>query len=113
MARTIRRTTGRNKHGVVMPTHNSWIHPYDPPDEDSYRRRTRGLTPEQAKTWEIARFQRHHDSGHLGVHRWFRNRLNRYDRHYQRREIYRCLKQEDFDDFLVIDPPDGAKWYWW
>ena len=113
MARTIRRTTGRNKHGVVMPTHNYIVHPYDPPEDDYWLRRMKGLTPEQAKAWAISHFHRDHHSGHYGVPRWFRNRFNRDDRHDQRREIYRCLKQEDFDDFLVIDNPDSAKWYWW
>lgn len=112
MSRTIRRSAGRNKHGVLLPTHNYWVWPYDSPEEDSYTVWRRKMTPVQAKTWLAARFHRDHRSGQFNVPSWFRNLYTRAERREQRREIYRCMCVDEWDDFLVIDNPDRAGWAW-
>lgn len=62
---------------------------------------------------ERAHFYRDQHSGHYGVPRWFRNWYMREERRQQRQQIHRCIRADEWGDFLVINPPDRSKWYFW
>lgn len=121
------RTFRRNKQHQIL----HWIGSFEEfiADEmlwtlyrDAYRGTTEGFdnffSEESQKKFldeyltKVTDYTRDRRSGCYGVPRWFRNEFTREERHQQRSEIHRCLKNDEWDDFLVIKNPDAAAWYW-
>ena len=106
------RTFRRNKKYLVRQVVGTW----DDHVADQWwvRRRYQGLTLRQSYEKRVARYRRDHHSGHYGVPGWFvRMQFNRPLRREDRRELHRCLRNDEWDDHLPPRMFRAASWYWW
>lgn len=110
MSRTIRRTHGDLLARTYAPT----------ADAERQQRlicydfHRSGLTIQKYWEQKRARYHRDHKSGRWHVPSWYGHMYRTIPERMQlKKELHRCMKVEDFSDFLNPVIPNNAAWMWW